>query len=212
MAWSKDHKQQSRSRIINAAARLFTQQGFDGVNIDQVMAEAGMTRGAFYSHFKSKSDLYCEAMKHAARSRFQMALECPLAADDTSPDNPQPNNPQPSNPQSRLNVGKLIRGYLSDMHLNTTDSGCPLAFLVTDVAQQDDAIRNTYTRLFSGMAEELAAVSQAERDQILLNMVMMIGGVAIARALADEALQQEVLSAVRTGLGEHKKTAVGAAV
>jgi len=182
MAWSKDHKQQSREKIIAAAARLFTHHGFDGVNIDQVMAEAGMTRGAFYSHFKSKSELYSEAMKHAASRRFRYAQE----------------NPQ--DPESALNIGKLVSGYLSDMHLHTESSGCPLAFLVTDVAQQDDAIRETYTRLFSGMAEQVQGASKAKRDQVLQNMVMMIGGVAIARALADEGLQQEVLSAVKNSL------------
>ena len=58
MAWTEQHKTQSRERIVDSAAQLFTQLGFDSVSIDDVMQAAGLTRGAFYAHFKNKAELY----------------------------------------------------------------------------------------------------------------------------------------------------------
>ena len=62
MPWNAEHKTQSRDRILSSAAQLFSHQGFDAVSIDDVMAHAGLTRGAFYAHFKSKSDMYHQSM------------------------------------------------------------------------------------------------------------------------------------------------------
>ncbi len=48
----------SRSRIVAAAARCFAQKGYDRASIDEVAKEAGLTKGAVYWHFKSKDDLF----------------------------------------------------------------------------------------------------------------------------------------------------------
>lgn len=181
MAWSKDHKTQSRHNILTAAASLFAQRGFENTSIDDVMSDAGMTRGAFYSHFKSKSDLYQEAMTFAALRRFRQSLE------DTR------------DLKSGLDLTCMMENYLSQSHV-TGEDGCPLAFLVTDVAHQDPAIRSTYTKLFGGLAERMSSASDKSREQILQTLVMMVGGVAIARALNDTELQQELLNAVKGGL------------
>ena len=181
MAWSKDHKDQSRNNILAAAAELFTQRGFETTSIDDVMSRAGMTRGAFYSHFKSKSELYQEAMTFAALRRFRRSLE---DATDLA---------------SGVDISCMLENYLSQAHVNGKD-GCPLAFLVTDVAHQDPAIRGTYTKLFGGLAERMSIASDKSREQILQTLVMMVGGVAIARAINDPDLQQELLDAVKGGL------------
>lgn len=52
MAWKQDHKENSKQRILQSAAKLFTHNCFKGILIDDVMQHAGLTRGAFYSHFK----------------------------------------------------------------------------------------------------------------------------------------------------------------
>lgn len=48
----------TRDRIIASAARIFSQKGFQRASLDQVAADAGLTKGAIYWHFKSKNDLY----------------------------------------------------------------------------------------------------------------------------------------------------------
>ena len=63
MPYSSEHKEQTRSRIVDAARRLFNRHGFEQVSIDRVMSEAGLTRGGFYHHFASKDELYAADRK-----------------------------------------------------------------------------------------------------------------------------------------------------
>ena len=63
MAYPKGHRDRTRVQIIDSARRLFNRNGFENVSIDAIMADAGLTRGAFYSYFRTKSDLYVEALR-----------------------------------------------------------------------------------------------------------------------------------------------------
>ncbi|TCK08747.1 TetR/AcrR family transcriptional regulator [Marinobacterium mangrovicola] len=186
MAWSEDHKQRSREKILTTAAGLFARQGFDNVSIDQVMQAAGMTRGAFYAHFSSKTDLYAEAILYAANTAAESYLPQGQATD-----------------QQRE---AFIAAYLSEAHCQGADIPCPLAFLVSDMAHQDEGVRSTWSQVFQGLVKRLqnntgeGSAAQAEEQQAALQkVVMMIGGVAVARALNDNALATEVLEACRAG-------------
>ena len=66
MPYTKEHKQKSREQILDSASRLFAQRGYEAVSIDDLMKDAGLTRGGFYNHFKNKPDVYAEAIIHAA--------------------------------------------------------------------------------------------------------------------------------------------------
>lgn len=182
MAWSPQHKQQSREKILSVAARLFARQGFENTGIDEVMTAAGLTRGAFYSHFGSKSELYTESLRSAAISRLRPALE------------------DPADLASAVDLQRLIGGYLRMEHVQGDNGGCPLAFLVSDISQRDEQVRTTYTGLLQGLIERMQAVSSVEREQVLQQVVLMIGGVAIARAVNDPALQQALIDACKAGV------------
>ena len=56
------HHEETRAKI-RSARKLFNRLGFDRVSIDAIMADAGLTRGAFYSYFNTKSDLYAEVLE-----------------------------------------------------------------------------------------------------------------------------------------------------
>lgn len=173
MPWHPDRKAQSRERILHTAARLFPRHGFAGVSIDTLMQEAGLTRGAFYAHFASKSELYAEAIVVAARQGVE---------------------------RLGLDAGPEARDrYLSREHLEGEAGLCPLASLVSDVAQQDPLVRESYTRLFRGFIDRVAGGGEDARQQTLQRAVMMIGGLAIARTLSDQALAEELLRACRQG-------------
>ena len=58
MGYSSDHKDRTRERVVTAAGRLFRRYGYNGVGIDEIMAAAGLTRGGFYAHLKSKRDRF----------------------------------------------------------------------------------------------------------------------------------------------------------
>lgn len=167
MAWKQDHKKNSQQRILKSAAKLFTHNGFERVSIDEIMAHAGLTRGAFYTHFKSKSELYAEAMQFGAKQTIGQFSDI-------------------------FDVQKIVNHYLSENHVRGDKHQCPLAFLVSDINQQEQKIRDSYTKIFNGLAEKMQQ-SGLNREQALKQCVLMIGGVAISRALSDKSLITELL-------------------
>lgn len=60
--YTAEHKEATRARIVECARRLFNRRGLGEVSIDEIMGAAGLTRGGFYNHFKSKDELYVEAV------------------------------------------------------------------------------------------------------------------------------------------------------
>src|ERR1035438_4426893 len=71
-----------RRRLLDAALEVFAERGFASANLDQVAAAAGLTKGAIYSNFTSKDDLFFAMMKDQALHRVE-AVRAVLAA--TSP-------------------------------------------------------------------------------------------------------------------------------
>src|SRR5258706_14853138 len=62
MRVSREKAAEIRERIVDTASRLFREKGFDGVGLDAIMKDAGLTHGGFYGHFGSKDDLAAEAV------------------------------------------------------------------------------------------------------------------------------------------------------
>lgn len=129
MGWKSEHKQQTRERIVRCAARLFTQRGFDRVGIDDVMGEAGLTRGAFYAYFQSKSELYVEAIVSGAMAARRCVVE---------------------HLPEKHSIEHVAERYLSAEHREGLMDSCPLAFLTTDIQQRDEQVRAACTRVFDG--------------------------------------------------------------
>ena len=71
MRYSKDHKQATRQRILEAAGRRFKEDGIDGAGVATVMSDAGLTNGAFYAHFASKEDLVANVLADQLRAQRQ---------------------------------------------------------------------------------------------------------------------------------------------
>ena len=72
MRYSKDHKQATRQRILEAAGRRFKKQdGIDGAGVAAVMSDAGLTNGAFYAHFTSKENLVANVLADQLRTQRQ---------------------------------------------------------------------------------------------------------------------------------------------
>lgn len=174
MPWSEHHKPHTRHRILNAAESLFSRQGLKSTSIDNVMKNAGLTRGAFYAHFASKGELYAEALTHAAQANAARLTK--------------------ASPRER------VFGYLNKAHREGKAINCPLACLISDVAQQDEMVRDTYTRLFSGFVSHCQSTDSvlSERQNALQQAVILIGGLAISRNLTDDILAEELLDACRT--------------
>ena len=62
MRYDANHKLATRERILVQARRLFRAHGYAGVGLEALMTASGLTRGAFYKHFKSKAELFSEVV------------------------------------------------------------------------------------------------------------------------------------------------------
>src|SRR5437870_12294969 len=63
-----ERKAQTRAELIDAAARVFARRGYHGTTVDDVAEEAGFTKGAFYSNFESKEDVFVELVADRSRN------------------------------------------------------------------------------------------------------------------------------------------------
>ena len=177
MAWNKQHKAKTKERILASAAELFTRYGFEQVSINQVMANAKLTRGAFYAHFTSKSELHAQALLKAAsqakRQQTEFSASCLLS---------------------------LTKSYLSQAHREQElQHLCPLAFLISDINQQDATVKSTYTKIFKGFVENAKTLTRDEQVA-LQTSVLMIGGLALAKALNDVTLSDNLLHACQQAI------------
>src|SRR5437763_11016598 len=122
--YGKEHKQATRPRIIEAAGRRLKRDGIDGSGIATLMADAGLTNGAFYAHFESKEDLVASAVTEQLREQRERFSALP-------PD--------------RAGVEQIVRGYLSVQHRENVQGGCASAALLDEIGRTTDAIKRAYT-------------------------------------------------------------------
>lgn len=178
MRYPPDYKQQTRTRILEAASRLFREKGYHGVGIDAVMAEAGLTAGGFYAHFTSKEALFAAVI----------ASNPPL--------------PQVENPAAEpAGIDFLIRSYLSRQHRDNVAQGCPLPALASDAARGSDESRGSFELVFCKLLEkierELPPGSELHREQAFALAGQLVGGLLLSRAVQDRTLSDSILLACR---------------
>ena len=113
----------TRQKILRSARRLFNRHGFDAVSIDEVMADAGLTRGSFYSYFESKGDLYAEAVVDILNEK-QL-----LGGDGVSVD-----------PRAVDSAAQFIRDYLSLEHFEDIDGSCPLVAFPSEFLRKEPRV------------------------------------------------------------------------
>lgn len=185
MPYTKEHKEATRRRILESAFRLFTIKGFEGVTVNGVMQDCGLTRGAFYAHFDSKAILYRESLKFAANGTKLAELK-------------------PAGTSDKVWICLLLDGYLSLEHVRG-EYPCPLAFLATDIVIQDEESKATYAKVYEGMNraifEYASSYTDCDEGDILSVTAMLIGSVAIARTMHDESSVTKLLQACRREAG-----------
>jgi AcrR family transcriptional regulator len=64
---------ETRARLLQAAGEVFTERGYDGATLDDVAAAAGLTKGAVYSSFTGKEELFYALMRERIGERVAMA-------------------------------------------------------------------------------------------------------------------------------------------
>ncbi len=182
MKVSKAQAAENREAVLDAAAKLFRERGIDGVGVDAVMAEAGLTHGGFYRSFASKDALVAEACAQGFRriDAFWGGYA--------------------GRPGKGLKAA--VGWYLSRRHCDAPGDGCVMAALAADAGRRGPAARAVFAagleRWVGHLARFLPLVSEARRrEAALAKIATMVGAVTIARAVADQSLADEILAAAR---------------
>jgi TetR/AcrR family transcriptional regulator, transcriptional repressor for nem operon len=177
---SRKHHNRIRDLVLQSAGRLFNRHGFNAVSIDDVMAEAGLTRGSFYCYFASKSDLYAQSVARVIHEDRE--------------------NPKGSGSE-RTRADKIVRDYLSEADQNSTADTFPMIGLPNDVSRTDQAVRQAFESAVKLMIQsfEQAANGNAEtrRSNALAIAALCVGGMVLSRSIDDLKLGDELRSAAK---------------
>ena len=177
MRYSKDHKQATRQRILEAAGRRFKRDGIDGAGLATVMADAGLTNGAFYAHFSSKEDLVANVLAEQLRAQRQ-SLD--------------------AEPSDRAGLEAFVRAYLSPEHRDQAADGCPSAALLDEIARRPTDTRDVFTNEVMGVIDDIASRLdpsdvEAGRAKALTVFGLMVGTLQLARTLTNRRLSDQLL-------------------
>lgn len=195
MRYPEGQREATRRKILEAAGRVFRRRGYKGAGVDDVMAEAGLTAGAFYKHFDSKASLLEESLYAALddnRERRQAGLE---------------------GLEGHRWIAGLADNYLSIEHWRSVDTGCPLPPLLAEVSRTERAARRSLQAGLERWSEEVARhieprrslerssiedSSIERRERAMGVLATMIGGMVFARALDEQPARRVLRGARRT--------------
>jgi TetR/AcrR family transcriptional repressor of nem operon len=187
MRYDAEHKQKTRERVLKAAAKAIRTDGPHQVGVAGVMAQAGLTHGGFYAHFKSKDELVAAAigqMFEDGAARIARVSEGETAAQTL--------------------IG-YIDFYLSPGHRDARSSGCPLPFLAADAPRLAEPARERFARGAEGlerrMAQRIAALDNGHSpDEAGSVLAELVGALSLARAEPDPERSDMILMRSKTAL------------
>jgi TetR/AcrR family transcriptional repressor of nem operon len=177
--YSPEHKEATRRRMIETAGRRFKSDGIDGSGIATLVADAGLTNGAFYGHFTSKDDLVASVVAQQLEDQVAVVNSLPAGLDS---------------------VEAFLREYLSPAHRDDLAGGCPSAALLDEIGRCDVAVREAYTDGASSMIQAIArhlddGDSQRTNERAIGLFALLVGSLQAARAVTDPDLSNRILAA-----------------
>jgi len=70
-----ESQQKTRSKLLNAAAAVFTAKGYGGATVDDILKESGLSKGGMYANFPSKEALFLELLDRCLEEQFRSIRE-----------------------------------------------------------------------------------------------------------------------------------------
>lgn len=180
MRVSRAQAEANREAVINAASRLFRENGFDGIGLKDLMKGAGLTQGGFYKQFKSKDDLAALASRRAMESATRRWSSVAAASSDP--------------------FRAFVDFYLSAGHREETSDGCPLVALGSDAARQSPEVRAPFQ---DGIKAHLQVLQELmpnggnpeANEKAKVALALMVGAVTLSRIVTDQDLSTSMLEA-----------------
>jgi len=183
MRYSLEHKARNHENILSVAARSFREHGGES-GIGTVMKKVGLTKGGFYRHFKSKDDLFVEAVARALDETGRGMLEVAKSA-----------------PEGQ-GLRAVIERYLSADHASSLGTGCVLSALAPELARKPVGVRRRIEASLEAYRERLlpfAAGRTREEKMAKLKLLFpsMVGVLTMARVISDPQRRDQVLTEAR---------------
>lgn len=181
------HKERTRARIIEEAAKALRTEGLTGIGVADLMKRAGLTHGGFYAHFESRDDLVAHAIDRMyADSAFRRFK--PLEA-----------------PDPIEGLFRLIDGYLSERARQNPGQACPIPALVSEAPHMASTARARFTEGIETLQHEMTVVLKKighKHPKSLAISVLseLVGAMALARAIPDDEEAADFLAKARDGL------------
>jgi len=178
MRFEKGHKENTHKRILDTASKRFRRDGLSASGLAAIMADAGLTNGAFYPHFSSKDELFREALKTALVDQ-RVKLE-------------------QDGVQGRT-FEESIRRYLNAEHLAHSDEGCPSAALLPEIARHASDTRGAYEEELRAYVGTLSKrLPGGKKDSASLRTAtaiigLLVGTLQLARVVPDRKLAEDIL-------------------
>lgn len=123
--------ERTRFKIISEAASLFHHKGYTATGLDELLKNAGVTKGAFYHHFKSKKDVALAVINEIVADKVRKRMIEPVV--------------QASKPTA------AIRKVVSTLRTETPPpdllTGCPINNLASELALQDKELQSALASL-----------------------------------------------------------------
>jgi TetR/AcrR family transcriptional repressor of nem operon len=182
--YSADHKQQTRERIVRAAARRFRSRGTEAAPIGDLMRDLRLTHGGFYRHFGSKEALVVEAFAQALKELGDRAI----AALEQAPKGGE--------------MQALIDTYLDLAHCRDVAGGCPVAALASEIARRPKTARGPFLQALRGHIRRMGqympgATADERRQKTIALFTGMAGTLTVARAFTDEQDRRWILDGAK---------------
>ena len=185
MRQSRQEKAKTHERIVDVASQRIREQGLDRPAVAEIMQAAGLTHGGFYKHFGSRDDLIAEATENALAASDRHVHELTDHAQDP--------------------LAAFVDWYLSAEHRDDPGAGCAVAALGDDVRRGDERLRSAYGRQVERYIENVERFlggGDEARERAILAVSALAGAIVLSRAVDDEAISDEILSAVSEGISE----------
>ncbi|WP_369990460.1 TetR/AcrR family transcriptional regulator [Pseudomonas xanthosomatis] len=176
-----DKKAKTRERILDAARSALIQHGPAEPSVSQVMGAAGLTVGGFYAHFDSKDELMLEAFSQLLAERRAL-----LASVDPSLDGAG----------RRALVAAF---YLSRKHRDAQVQACPIPNALSEMQRLPESFRQVLIEHIELMTAQMVDRPE-EIDKALADFALMVGGLAVARALGDGEMSDRILRAAKSAI------------
>jgi TetR/AcrR family transcriptional regulator, transcriptional repressor for nem operon len=184
MRYSKEHKAETRARIVKNASIRLRERGPDGVGISDLMKDAGLTHGGFYAHFRSRDDLIGEAFAHAmeeAIGRWRKKAE---------------------QVPSEQRLVSIVNSYLTPHHRDDVGNGCALSALSMEAMRVTPRTRKAFVSKLEEMVAVLAeqmpeSMSKTAHKEAIATLATMMGALILARTAGNGDFSNEILAVGR---------------